>query len=58
MAEPSDLTYPTGATRLYPILGDPIKYVESPTRLTRTLHARDHDGITSRCTCQAPTSGR
>jgi shikimate dehydrogenase len=45
MAEPSDLTHPTGATRLYPIIGDPIKYVESPTRLTRTLHARGHDGV-------------
>ncbi len=39
------MTTPTGATRLYPIIGDPIKYVESPTRLTRTLRERDHDGI-------------
>ena len=39
------MTEPTGATRLYPIMGDPIKYVESPTRLTRTLHDRRHDGI-------------
>ena len=45
MAEPSDLTHPTGATRLYPIIGDPIKYLESPTRLTRTLHTRGHDGV-------------
>ena len=44
MAEPSDLTHPTGATRLYPIIGDPIKHAESPTRLTRTLHDRGHDG--------------
>ena len=36
---------PTGSTRLSPIIGDPIKYVESPTRLTRTLHERDYDGI-------------
>ena len=35
----------SGATRLYPIIGDPIKYVESPTRLTRTLHTRGHDGV-------------
>jgi shikimate 5-dehydrogenase len=35
----------SGATRLFPIIGDPIKYVESPTRLTRTLRERDHDGI-------------
>ena len=45
MVELSDLTHPTGATRLYPIIGDPIKYVESPTRLTRTLHTRGHDGV-------------
>lgn len=36
---------PTGATRLFPIIGDPIKYVESPTRLTRTLRDRNYDGI-------------
>jgi shikimate dehydrogenase len=45
MTAPADLTSPTGATRLYPIIGDPIKYVESPTRLSRTLHERGHDGI-------------
>ncbi len=39
------MTSPTGATRLFPIIGDPIKYVESPSRLTRTLHERDYDGI-------------
>ena len=39
------MSSPTGATRLFPIIGDPIKYVESPTRLTYTLHERDHDGI-------------
>ena len=27
----------SGATRLFPIIGDPIKYVESPMRLTRTF---------------------
>lgn len=45
MSKPIALTSPTGASRIYPIIGDPIKYVESPTRLTRTLHARGHDGI-------------
>ena len=25
-----------GATRLYPIIGDPVRYTESPVRLTRT----------------------
>ena len=45
MVEPSDLTHPTGATRLYPIIGDPIRYVESPTRFTRTLRTRRHDGV-------------
>jgi shikimate dehydrogenase len=35
----------SGATRLFPIIGDPIKYVESPMRLTRTFEARDYNGI-------------
>jgi shikimate 5-dehydrogenase len=35
----------SGATRLFPIIGDPIKYVESPTRLTRTFGQRDYNGI-------------
>jgi hypothetical protein len=33
----------SGATRLFPIIGDPIKYVESPMRLTRTFGARDYN---------------
>lgn len=36
---------PTGASRLYPIIGDPIKYVESPVWLTTTFSERGHDGI-------------
>ena len=35
----------SGATRLFPIIGDPIKYVESPMRLTRTFEKRDYNGI-------------
>jgi shikimate 5-dehydrogenase len=35
----------SGATRLFPIIGDPIKYVESPMRLTRTFEQRDYNGI-------------
>ena len=35
----------SGATRLFPIIGDPIKYVESPVRLTRTFEERDYNGI-------------
>src|SRR5215211_9519868 len=35
----------SGATRLFPIIGDPIKYVESPMRLTHTLQKRDYNGI-------------
>jgi shikimate dehydrogenase len=35
----------SGATRLFPIIGDPIKYVESPMRLTRTFEERDYNGI-------------
>jgi shikimate dehydrogenase len=35
----------SGATRLFPIIGDPIKYVESPRRLTRTFEDRGQNGI-------------
>jgi shikimate dehydrogenase len=35
----------SGATRLFPIIGDPIRYVESPLRLTRTFGERDYNGI-------------
>lgn len=34
-----------GATRLFPIIGDPIRYVESPVWLTRTLADRGHNGV-------------
>lgn len=36
---------PTGASRLFPIIGDPIRYVESPRWLTRTLRQRGHDAV-------------
>ena len=49
---------PTGATRLYPIIGDPIRYVESPTRLTRTLPHAGTTGSASRCRCRKTTSRR
>jgi shikimate dehydrogenase len=35
----------SGATRLFPIIGDPITYVESPVRLTRTFAEREHNGV-------------
>ena len=35
----------SGATRLFPIIGDPIKYVESPMRLSRTFAKRDVNGV-------------
>jgi hypothetical protein len=35
----------SGATRLFPIIGDPITYVESPVRLTRTFGELEHNGI-------------
>jgi shikimate dehydrogenase len=35
----------SGASRLFPIIGDPIKYVESPMRLTRTFGERGYNGI-------------
>jgi shikimate dehydrogenase len=33
-----------GKTRLYPILGDPIDFVESPRALTNSFEARNHNG--------------
>jgi shikimate dehydrogenase len=39
------LDHLSGATRLFPIIGDPIKYVESPVHLTRTFGARGHDAV-------------
>jgi shikimate dehydrogenase len=35
----------SGATRLFPIIGDPIRYVQAPRGLTRALAERNHDGI-------------
>jgi shikimate dehydrogenase len=35
----------SGATRLFPIIGDPVRYVESPMRLTRTFTERGYNGI-------------
>jgi shikimate dehydrogenase len=35
----------SGATRLFPIIGDPIRYVESPQRLTRTFAERGYNGV-------------
>lgn len=39
------LDHLSGATRLFPIIGDPIRYAESPQRLTRTLDAGGHDAV-------------
>jgi len=39
------LNHLSGATRLFPIIGDPIKYVESPQRLTRTFAERGYNGV-------------
>jgi shikimate dehydrogenase len=35
----------SGASRLLPIIGDPIRYVESPVWLTNTFAGRGHNGI-------------
>lgn len=35
----------SGATRLFPIIGDPVEYAESPVRLTRTFAERGHNGV-------------
>jgi shikimate dehydrogenase len=34
-----------GATRLFPIIGDPIRYAESPTRLTKSFGALGHNAV-------------
>jgi shikimate dehydrogenase len=34
-----------GETRLYPIIGDPIRYLRSPELLSRSFAARGHNGI-------------
>lgn len=34
-----------GATRLFPIIGDPIRFVKSPQQLTRGFEARDYNGL-------------
>jgi shikimate dehydrogenase len=35
----------SGASRLFPIIGDPVRYVQSPVWLTRTLAERGHNGV-------------
>ena len=39
------LNHLNGATRLFPIIGDPIKYVESPVHLPRSFGARGHNAV-------------
>ena len=39
------LDHLSGASRLFPIIGDPIKYVESPMRLTRTFGEHGYNGV-------------
>lgn len=44
-----------GETRLFPIIGDPIRYAESPVRFTHTLHRR---GLNALCVpMQVATEG-
>ena len=35
----------SGASQLYPIIGDPVRYTESPRRLSETFAHRGHDGV-------------
>jgi shikimate dehydrogenase len=35
----------SGATRLFPMIGDPIIYAESPGRFSRTLADREYEGL-------------
>jgi shikimate dehydrogenase len=37
--------FPTGATRLYIIVGDPIAQVKSPAGMTKSFLARDHNAV-------------
>jgi shikimate dehydrogenase len=39
------LEHLSGRTRLYPIIGDPIVFVESPKTLTRSFAERGHSGM-------------
>lgn len=39
------IAVPSGETRLFPIVGSPIKYVRSPERLTRGFLARGHNAV-------------
>ena len=39
------LDHVNGATRLFPIIGDPVRYTESPTRLTGSFGARGHNAV-------------
>jgi shikimate dehydrogenase len=48
----------SGETRLFPIIGDPIKYVQSPQRLTSGFHARGHNGICIPMEVSAEALGR
>ena len=50
------LDHLSGASRLFPIIGDPIKYVESPMRLTRTFGERGYNGSACRCRWRPMTS--
>jgi shikimate dehydrogenase len=34
-----------GAARVFPIIGDPVEYAQSPARLTRTFNLRRHNGV-------------
>jgi shikimate dehydrogenase len=35
----------SGASRLFPIIGDPVRYVQSPVWLTNTFAGRGHNGV-------------
>ena len=35
----------SGETLLYPIIGDPVNYAQSPVRLTSTFGVRGHNGM-------------
>jgi len=34
-----------GATRLFPIIGDPVRYAESPVRLTESFGGAGHNAV-------------
>ena len=46
----------SGASRLFPIIGDPVEYAQSPVNLTRTFAERGQTACASHCRYRTETS--